>query len=603
MYALGSKQAYARWTIEQDNLSREDHDGIRRYIAGMTRRPLFSILLLAPDEPSSRLYAPALQSIRRQLYPCWEILASPELAPDFSDPRVSFLPGGYPDLIGLYNMALLKAAGQFVIAVPADAILADHALFELADAASSNPELELIFTDEDIIDPTGHRSDPYFKTSWDPDLMLGRDAVGTLAAFRTATVQRLGGLRMAGGATASSLDILQYDLALRFGADVLPSRIHHVPSVLCHRAPVNNRSTIWDSDAARTVVRRHLSEIGESDIIVEPTPLAPVFNRLIRPVPVPAPLATIIVPTRDKSDLLVRCIDGILSRTNYPAIELLIVDNDSQEPQTLALFDEIQRDERVRILKQAGPFNYAALNNAAAKIANGDILVLLNNDTEVIGPDWLAELVSHAIRPEIGAVGAKLLYGDGRVQHCGISLGPGWGLMHSLRLSERGDPGPGAELALVRSVSAVTAACLAIRKSVFFEVGGLDAENFAIAFNDVDLCLRLTDRGYRIICTPVAELFHLESLSRGYDNTVEKQLEARLQAQAFCNIWEPQLDADPYYNANVIFRWDSAEYAAPPRKARQWRTSDLRSHTSFERFYGSAPASQPTFASCKVSLT
>ena len=222
------------------------------------------------------------------------------------------------------------------------------------------------------------------------------------------------------------------------------------------------------------------------------------------------------------------------------------------------------------MLPYAGAFNFAAMNNAAIAQARGEVIVLLNNDTDVLDPGWLAEMVSHALRPEIGAVGAKLLYGDGRVQHCGITLGPDWSLIHQLRLSDRFDPGPDGELALVRTVSAVTGACMAFRASVFSEVGGLDADRFKIAFNDVDLCLRMGDHGYRIVCTPFAELLHLESVTRGHDDTPEKQQLNALETQAFRALWDPLLDADPFHNPNVVFRWEEAVLAAPPRRTRPW---------------------------------
>jgi GT2 family glycosyltransferase len=210
------------------------------------------------------------------------------------------------------------------------------------------------------------------------------------------------------------------------------------------------------------------------------------------------------------------------------------------------------------------------MNNHAVREARGEVVVLLNNDIDVISPDWLTELVSHALRPDVGAVGAKLLYADGRVQHCGITLGPGWALIHQLRLSDRFDPGPGGELALTRTVLAVTGACMAFRKRVFLEVGGLDETNFSIAFNDIDLCLRMGDFGYRVVCTPFAELFHLESATRGYDDTPEKQAMNRREAETFCRIWGPLLDADPFHNPNVVFRWEDSILADPPRRLRPW---------------------------------
>ena len=413
--------------------------------------------------------------------------------------------------------------------------------------------------------------------------MLGRDAVGALAALRTATVRRMLGMRRTDPVT--SYDLAQYDLVLRLGENVLPGKIHHIPAILCHRTPPQRDSSELEREAARSVVRRHLAKIGLDQAQVEAAPLAPACNRVRRGLPVPAPRVSIIVPTRDRPDLLARCADGVLSRTDYPFLELIVVDNDSAEEATRVLLSELSHDPRVRVLAVPGPFNYSALNNTAAAAARGEVLVLLNNDTDVISPDWLTELVSHAVRPEIGAVGAKLLYQDGRVQHCGITLGPGWALIHQLRKSSRDDPGPGGELALVRTVSAVTAACLAIRKSVFLEVGGFDAQNFPTAFSDVDLCLRLGDYGYRILCTPFAEMHHLESVSRGYDDTPEKRAITDRAGHNFQKIWEPLLNTDPYHNPNLIFQWECTDFATPPRRQPPWRSSDLEHSIPFQPTY------------------
>ena len=216
----------------------------------------------------------------------------------------------------------------------------------------------------------------------------------------------------------------------------------------------------------------------------------------------------IIVPTRDNAELLARCADAVLHRTDYAQIELLIVDNESATSDSLVLLAELATDNRVRVLRRPGPFNYSALNNAAARDALGEVLLLLNNDTDVLSPGWLREMVAQALRPGVGAVGAKLLYADGRIQHAGVVLGNG-GIAHQLRLASRADPGPMGELALARTVLAVTGACLAIRRATFLEVGGLDEDNLAVAFNDIDLCLRLADHGYRTVWTPFAELLHL----------------------------------------------------------------------------------------------
>jgi GT2 family glycosyltransferase len=470
------------------------------------------------------------------------------------------------DTAKFFNAALAATEGEFVLPLPLNTALAEFALYELAVEIGHHPDADLLYTDEDCLDDACNRCMPRFKTDWDPDLALGRDAVGLIVAYRRALLDQISGMRL----SLRGVDIALYDLSLRCAFAISPVRIQHIPCVGCHRWGNSG----WDAEGATEVVRKHLTERGVRASVV-PAPLAPMWNRLIRDVPKPAPVVSVIVPTRDRGDLLARCADAVLSRTDYPELELLIVDNDSREPATSTLLRCLSRDSRVRILTYPGRFNYPALNNMAAHEARGDILLLLNNDTDSIRPDWLREMVSHAVRPDVGAVGAKLLYADGRVQHAGVVLGPGPALVHQLRLADRLDAGPGGELALARTVSAVTGACLALRRSVFFEVGGMN-EELRVSFNDIDLCLRIGDRGYRIVWTPFAELFHLESASRGHDNkSSEKQARAAHELKYFCRFWSSLLHADPFHNPNVVYGWDSTVLSAPPRRRRPWLERSL----------------------------
>jgi GT2 family glycosyltransferase len=282
------------------------------------------------------------------------------------------------------------------------------------------------------------------------------------------------------------------------------------------------------------------------------------YPRIVR-APEDAPLVTIIVPTRDRAELLRVCITSLLSRTRYPDIEIVIVDNGSQHPATFDLFRELSRDPRVRILPAPGPFNYSALNNRAAREARGTLLALLNNDIEVLAEDWLTEMVGYAVEPDVGCVGAKLYYPDRTLQHGGIVTGLVGGAGHSDKHAPPDARGYLDRLVTAREVSAVTGACLVVRRELYDEIGGLDEEAFSIAFNDVDFCLRVAAAGYRNVWTPFAEMIHHESVSRGHD-LMDRGKARRFAAElaALQVRWGPRLLSDPYHSPHLDPRSETA---------------------------------------------
>jgi O-antigen biosynthesis protein len=559
----GDREHYNTWVEAHDALTDQDRHTIRERIGWLNRSPLFSIILL----PTVDAAVPdaVVASVQAQLYPHWELWLPEGLRLGTADAdrrlrRPQWKPTA--DHASHFNAAVAAADGAFIVPLPDDTMLSESALYELAVEIEQHPDSDLLYTDEDCLDASGRRFWPSFKTGWDPDLALGRDAIGRIVVYRRSVLDQIEGLRP----FADDADLALYDLSLRLAFATSPARIRHVPVVGCHR--LANVPPGWHAAGAREIVGHLLLEQGLGARVM-PAPLAPMWNRLVRELPEPPPLVSIIVPTRDRAELLARCTDAVLSRTDYPNIELLIVDNDSQEPAAVRLLARLSGDPRVRIVPYSGRFNYAAQNNRAARVARGDILLLLNNDTDVIHSDWLREMVSHAVRPDVGAVGAKLLYADERVQHAGIVLGPGRAVVHQLRLADRLDVGPAGELALTRTVSAVTGACLALRRSVFFEIGGLN-EELRVAFNDIDLCLRLGDHGYRVVWTPFAELYHLECASRGYDDSPEKRALASDELTYFCRFWNSLLDTDPFHNPNVVYGWENTILSTPPRRTRAW---------------------------------
>ena len=575
---------YDRWIADNDVLDEADRTAIAGHIGRMVSPPKISVVMPAYDT-GERVLREAIASVRGQLYPHWELCIADDASPGervwgilqaaaAEDPRIRIVrrdTNGH--ISAASNSALALATGDFVALMDHDDVLAEHALYEIAAEIEAHPDAELIYSDEDKIDETGHRFDPHFKTAWNPELLLGQNMVKHLLVLRRSLMTRLGGLRE--GFEGSQ----DYDLVLRAAEAVPAAHIRHVPAILYHwRQRTEARSfseTALDRclDAARRAVAEHLARTGVAGAAVEPLDHAPAYLAVKRPLPSPRPLVSVIVPTRDRAGLLKTCAESVLKRTDYAPIELIIVDNDSVEPATHALFRKLEKDPRVRILSAPGPFNYSAINNMAVGQARGEILLLLNNDVAVMEPGWLGEMVAQAARPEVGAVGAALLYENGRVQHGGVVLGVGAAepvaghLYAGARSLEKSYFN---HLRLARTVSAVTAACLAMRKSVFLEAGGFDAENLAVAFNDVDLCLKIGALGYQLIWTPRAILTHLESASRGADTEPVAADRFRAEVAYMRRRWGPVLDADPFYGPNFDKAHVDYRLASPPGRVRPW---------------------------------
>jgi GT2 family glycosyltransferase len=320
-------------------------------------------------------------------------------------------------------------------------------------------------------------------------------------------------------------------------------------------------------------VREHLERTSQVGVTVEGQTASPGWLTVRRTTPEPRPLVSVIVPTRDRAELLEQCARGVLQETDYAPLEFIVVDNDSVEPATAALFDRLRQDPRVRILPAPGPFNYSALNNLAVAQAKGEVVLLLNNDISVIEPHWLDAMVAHAIRPNVGAVGARLLFPDGHLQHAGVVVGVG-GVAGHLAYNLPGDTGGYYNhLTTTRNMSAVTAACMALRKAVYEEVGGLDAEHLKVAFNDTDLCLKIRARGYDIVWTAQAELYHHESASRGEDLAPAAKARFDGEVAVMRARWGDTLKGDPFYGPLFDRRRSDYALAAPHHRTQPWEKS------------------------------
>ena len=416
----------------------------------------------------------------------------------------------------------------------------------MAARLQTAPDTAMIFWDEDEVAPSGERRHPWFKPDWNPDGHLARDLLAGAGAFDVAAARACGGFRPAlDGASV-------FDLSLRLAEQQGDARIVHLPHVLFHRlACGQDAGEAARLDARRRAVDDHLKRRGVAgEVNIEPDLGA---LRVRYPVDRPAPLVSIIIPTTNRVDLLDPCVASLLGQTDYPALEVIIVDCASRTPRAVKWLADIVRDPRVRVIRREGRFNYSAANNLAARDAKGEILLLLNNDTLVLGPHWLTEMVGQLCRPEVGAVGAKLLYPNGKIQHAGVCFEDGGPDHIGVGLAAT-DGGYRGFAVTAQNVSAVTGACLAVRRSTYLQVGGLE-ERLRIAFNDVDLCLKIGRLGKLIVWTPYAQLVHFESATRGADKSLRRRVEAFVELSHIRFRWRKSLYADPFHNPNIS-RWN-----------------------------------------------
>ena len=576
MERRGEKKAdeYQNWIERFDAPTPATLASMRRELRLLPRHPLISIILPVYN-PELRFLEAAIDSIRNQIYERWELCIAddastdPQIRPFLErtaavDPRIKLTfreKNGH--ISACSNSALALATGDWCALLDQDDAFAKHALALVAIEIDRHPDAGLIYSDEDKIDEDGLRSNPFFKPDWNPELFLGQNYINHLGCYRTDVLREIHGFRE--GLEGSQ----DYDLALRCIDRLQPEQVRHIPRILYHwRMVGGSLAAIPDAkpyakEAARRAIADHCKRNDMPGRVV-PCPENKESHRFIHALLEPASLVSILIPTRDRAELLKRCVESIRARTDYGPFEILIVDNGSVEPATLSFFRAIEQPN-VRVIVESGSFNYSRLNNRAAKQARGDILVFLNNDTEIDDPGWLTEMVSHAARGEVGAVGARLWYPDGTLQHGGVVLGLGGVAGHAFPHIPRGHPGYFNRAMLQQNSSAVTGACMAVRKSVFEELQGFDEVNLGVTFNDIDLCLRLTQRGYRVVWTPYADLIHHESASRGHQRAREEQEEFERAVDYMQTTWGAELMHDPFYNPNLSLNPPGFETAFPPR--------------------------------------
>jgi GT2 family glycosyltransferase len=560
---------YEDWIRRRDRLSTADRALIRSHIAAFTHVPRLSVLLTLHDDVPVYVRG-ALASVTAQLYDEWELCVVADATVSAaalarvqgiarSDPRVRLsLIGASATAAVRVNEALAAVTGEWIVLLDQHDALAEHALYLVADAVNADRDATIVYSDEDEIDVRGRRTSPYFKPDWDYDLFLGTNHLGRLAAYRTELAREVGGVRE--GYDGSQ----EWDLALRVLEAAPSANIKHVPFLLYHRrrgeGAASHKLSPEAREAGRRAVNEHLTRTGQAAVARSTRQLAGL--RIRRALPEPPPLVSVVIATRDKCEVLRTCVDGVLNRTGYDPIELVVVDNGSTEPDARLFLAELRAQPNATVVEDPRPFNFSRLCNVGVAASRGDVCVLLNNDIEIIDGSWLEEMVGHAVRKDVGAVGAKLYFADGSLQHGGVILGRGGVAGHVYLGAAPDDPGYFNSLNMTHNLSCVTAACLATRREVYDEVGGFD-ERLAIEYNDVDFCIRVRQAGYKIIWTPYAELTHHEGVSR----TVRRLPEERaLMRQR----WGPILDSDPFYNPNLALRGEAFRLAKEPRVRKPW---------------------------------
>lgn len=570
---VGQDRVAARTTRYEDWIAAYEHPlDAATEVPG--EGPVISVILPVHNPPREVL-GEAIQSVLTQSYPHWELCICDDASSEAdvidlldhaaaADPRIMLVRRRESGHISTAsNDALALATGEFVTFLDHDDRLTPDALAQVVRALAER-DADILYTDEDKIDLAGQRFDPFFKPGWDPDRMMYQNVVTHLAVYRRALVERVGGLRV--GLEGSQ----DHDLVLRVSEVTTADRIRHIPHILYHWRTVAGSTSVsiaakpYAVAAARRAVAEHIARQG-LPARIETHPFG---HRVVFDLPDPAPTVGVVIATRDQPALLRRCLDGLLEATDYPALSVAVLDNGSTDPAALAYLEEAGADARVTVWREPGPFNFSALMNAGARRVAGEVLLFLNDDVEVLHGDWLRELVSQAVRPDVGPVGARLLYPSMKVQHAGVILVEGHGGRHlDVGYPDR-DPGYRARARVVQTLSAVTGACIAIRRTVFERIGGFDAETLAIDFSDIDFCLRASAAGYRTVWTPFARLLHHESASRGGHLSTDKRARFEAEQALFVARWGGVLGRDPYYNVNLATAPGTKpfELAFPPRR-------------------------------------
>jgi glycosyltransferase involved in cell wall biosynthesis len=565
---------YARWVRDYDTLTPAARDTLAGRVAAMTELPLISVVMPSYN-PNPVWLREAIESVREQIYPNWELCIADDASPSEevrailqsyanSDPRIKVVlrpKNGH--ISAASNSALELVSGAWIALMDHDDLLPAHAMFWVADCIASHPDVQLIYSDEDKIDETLNRSGPYFKCDWNVDLFRSQNMFSHLGVLSTALVRAVGGFRL--GLEGSQ----DWDLVIRCMERIEPTQVRHIPRVLYHWR-VHAESTAKSMDAKPYAVvagERTLNEHFDRTQTRARAEHIGFGYRVHYALPDTVPLVSLVIPTRNAAASLRRCVDSIVEKTAYPRYEIIVVDDASDDAASRAGLASVAAMPNVRVLRHAQVQGEAAMRNAAVEAAAGEVIALVDDSLEVMSPEWLSEMVSLALQPGVGAVGARLMDRRRILTHAGIILGLGAdgvaGCSH--RGMPAGREGYGGRAALIQSFSAVSSACLVVRKDRYLQVGGFDAIHLKETFADVDFCLRLGQAGLRTLWTPYAELLDHKPVARARKST-EPASSSHLEDVAYMKRrWGALLENDPAYSPNLMLAREDFSYAWPPR--------------------------------------
>ncbi|WP_283743906.1 glycosyltransferase [Sideroxydans sp. CL21] len=553
----GEKSDYAKWISSYDTLTDESRATMRKRIKGFAHQPCISVVMPTYN-PNAVWLIEAIESVRQQIYDHWELCIADDASTDKSirpileryarqDSRIKVVfreKNGH--ISAASNSALGIATGEWVVLLDHDDLLAEHALFWVAETIDSHPQSRLIYSDEDKVDKRGNRSLPFFKPSWSPHLMISQAYLGHLVCYKKTLIETVEGFN-------TELNGAQdYGLALACVTNIEATQIQHIPRILYHwrmhaaSTAQSGNAKPYAHEAGRKAVEMYIQHNfpGRGMRAADGDYLFTYKAEFELPANL---LVSIIIPTKDGLNYLKPCVESIFERSTWHNLEVIILDNGSEKTETIQYLKELQRSEpRVRVIPAPIPFNWSKLNNIGGKQASGNVLIFLNNDTKVISPAWIESMAGYARLPNVGTVGALLLFEDGSIQHSGVVVGMGGWADHVFRTTAAQHiGGPFVSPVLTRNVLAVTGACMAISRERFEELGGFD-ESFIICGSDVELGLRAHKRGlFNVMCAE-AKLFHYESKTRTPHVPQEDFIQSSEKYAPY-----RQEKTDPFYNPNL----------------------------------------------------